>query len=141
MVELKQNLKDLKVLIVDDHQDITEYFYQYLSRKGCDAYKALNVEEVFNLLKTHSFDVIVCDVCLPHISGLSLLRTLKTRGEIMPIVMISGYANRDMALECLTSGAYDFLYKPFRLKMLEKILEEIYLKTQRWHEHGLSRAK
>ncbi len=141
MVVSTQNLKGLKVLMIDDHQDITEYFYQYLSRKGCEAFKALNVEEAFNLLKSHQFDVIVCDVCLPQISGLSLLRTLKTRGEIMPIVMISGYANREMALECINSGAYDFLFKPFRLELLEEILEEIHLKIQRWHEHGLSREK
>ncbi len=113
---------DLNILVVDDNKDMVSYLKSYLSRRGHHVVGVYNVAQALDAIEENVFDAMIVDVCLDNISGVSLLKSVKNRGDLSPVIMMSGYASQEMAMECLSLGAYDFLFKPFRLQVLEDIL-------------------
>lgn len=127
----------LKVLVVDDNVQMTRMIGLYLTAQKTEVFTAPSVTEALNVLRSQPIDLVICDVVLSDISGVSLLKTIKSRGSFVPVVMMSAYASREVATECLTLGAYDFLFKPFRLNILEDILGEITERRERWIKGGI----
>ena len=93
--------------------------------------------EALDKIERVQIDAMVIAVSLKGFSGLSLLKSLKNRGDVTPVIMMSAYATHEMAEECLNHGAYDFLFKPFRLEVLADILEGIKKRNDRLAKMGV----
>ncbi len=106
-----------KILIVDDEPDICEIVNIVLSDAGYEVSVLSNGAEVLEHVRQHSIDLIVLDIGLPDIDGLSLTRTLKERTDVS-VVILSGRGETTEKIIGLEIGADDYMAKPFEPREL-----------------------
>jgi two-component system NtrC family response regulator len=87
---------------------------------------AMTGAQARELVRRHSFDVIVLDIRLPDVDGVELLAEFKHHIPDVEIIMITGHGNIDTAVEAMKAGAYDYITKPFHLDKLELLLDRAY---------------
>jgi len=110
------------ILIIDDEENIRSSLKSALERRGHDISLAENIAEAQKAIDD-SFDVVFLDVMLPDGNGLDLLNKIRGENPEQTIVMISGHAGIDMAVEAIKAGAYDFIEKPITLDRVLVIIE------------------
>ncbi len=104
-----------KVLIVDDKENIRKTLSEILEDEGYTVIEASSGEEALLLAHEHYPDIIFLDVWLKEMDGIEVLSKLNSSGMTMPVIMISGHANIELAVKATKLGAYDFLEKPLSL--------------------------
>lgn len=110
----------MKILIVEDNKDIAENIADYLEPLGHVLDFAPDGVVGFHLAESHSFDVIVLDVMMPRMDGMTLCRKLREELHLStPILMLTAKDQLDDKLEGFRSGVDDYLVKPFSIKELE----------------------
>lgn len=113
---------DSRILIVDDEEAVRTLFMSYLSeRYSCHA--AANSEEALALLAGQSFALVISDMIMPGLSGVELLREIKSRFPDTAVIMVSGIDRPQRVLDTVRLGAYDYLVKPCDLDVLERCVE------------------
>ncbi len=110
------------VLIIDDELNIRNSLKSALAKRGHYVKLARDYKEGDNYSRA-AYDVIFLDVLLPDGNGLDLLKTILTRDNKQVVVMISGHADVEMAVEAIRAGAYDFIEKPISLDRVLVTLE------------------
>jgi two-component system, NtrC family, nitrogen regulation response regulator NtrX len=100
------------VLVIDDEKNIRRTLALVLEGEGFDVLDAPTAEEGLKILERRSVDTVMLDVCLPGMDGLSALRAIQTDDPELPVVMISGHASIQDAVEATRLGAFDFMEKP-----------------------------
>ncbi|UCD16770.1 MAG: sigma-54-dependent Fis family transcriptional regulator [Candidatus Zixiibacteriota bacterium] len=103
-----------RILIIDDEVNIRSSLKSALDRRGHETVTAENSQQGRDFFKA-GFDIVFLDVMLPDGNGLDLLRAFIKKNRKQTIVMISGHADVDMAVEAIRDGAYDFIEKPLAL--------------------------
>ncbi len=101
-----------QILIVDDEQSIRDTLKDILEDEGFDINTAANGELARAAIQAGDFDLILLDIWMPDIDGISLLREIRKQGIECPVVMISGHGTVETAVEAIQHGAYDYLEKP-----------------------------
>ena len=109
-----------KILIVDDEKDIRNNIKAILTDEGYLTNTAENSDETLDLIKKNIFDLIILDVWLnaSTLDGIELLKAIKNSHQEIPIVIISGHGNIEMAVEAIKEGAQEFIEKPFSSERL-----------------------
>src|SRR6202042_2907007 len=100
------------LLIIDDYANTLASLARAFRLAGHEATVCDNAARALDLLRAEKFDLILSDVVMPGRSGLELLEDLKSAGVKTPIILISGQANIEMAVQATKLGALDFLEKP-----------------------------
>ncbi|MDL1956645.1 MAG: sigma-54 dependent transcriptional regulator [Candidatus Desulfofervidus auxilii] len=100
------------VLVVDDEKSICEALTGILSDEGYEVITAFNAAEAFKKVEEEIPDIVLLDIWLPDIDGLEVLRRLKKDYPYLPVIMISGHGNVEIAVKAMKLGAYDFIEKP-----------------------------
>jgi DNA-binding NtrC family response regulator len=106
------------LLIVDDEANTLASLSRAFRLEGHDAVVCDNANKALELAKSQPFDLILSDVVMPGKDGLTLLEELKTQGVLTPVVMMSGQAHIEMAVQATRLGALDFLEKPISTEKL-----------------------
>lgn len=101
-----------RILIVDDEQSIRVTFERFLGNAGYDVDTACNFDEGMAKIAGNEYDLIIADIILGGQTGIDLLREIKNRNRICPLVLITGYPNMDTAADAVRLGAFDYLSKP-----------------------------
>ncbi len=101
-----------RVLIVDDEEVIRRLLYETLSPEYALA-STETAEQAYDFIEEHNADVVLVDKNLPGLTGLDLLKQVKSRSPDVEVIVITGYASLESALDALRLGAYDYLLKPF----------------------------
>ncbi|MBT6636206.1 MAG: sigma-54-dependent Fis family transcriptional regulator [Flavobacteriaceae bacterium] len=113
----------IKLLIVDDEKDIRDSLKDILIDEGYEVYLAANALEAKKIKLSKTFDLILLDIWMPDIDGLTLLKEWALNNEInCPVIMMSGHGTIDTAVEATKIGATDFLEKPISLQKLLKTI-------------------
>lgn len=113
---------DRGVLIVDDEESISKLFANVLGdRYVCRT--AANSEEALAILNTERFALVLSDIIMPGLSGVELLREIRTRYPDTAVVMISGVDRTQRVLDTVRLGAFDYLIKPVDLDVLQTTVE------------------
>ena len=126
-----------EILIIDDNADIRELISGILKEKGFSVRLAANFNQAINEINKKIPDVSIIDVKLDKgdNDGIDLLNHIKKIDEDVPVIMISGHANVQMAVDSLKHGAFEFLQKPFSterlLNFISRALENINLKKEK----------
>ena len=107
------------VLIVDDEENIRQSLSGIFEDEGYDVITAGSGEEAIKILKNQNPDLVMLDVCLPGMDGIQTLTEIKNVRPDLPVIMISGHGNIELAVKATRMGAYDFLEKP---PSLERVL-------------------
>jgi two-component system nitrogen regulation response regulator NtrX len=109
-------MTDTSVLIVDDEEGIRETLSGIFQDEGYNVISAGSGEEALKILKEQSPDLVLLDVWLPGIDGVETLQEIKKTNPELPVVIISGHGNIELAVKATRVGAYDFLEKPLSLE-------------------------
>ncbi len=107
-------LEGQSVLIIDDEQDIRDGCERFLTRMGLAVRKAENGEKGLISLAEEPADLVLLDLKMPGLDGMEVLGRIKERWPEMLVVIITGFATVETAIEAMKRGAYDFIPKPFQ---------------------------
>lgn len=113
-----------KIMVVDDEERIRSLLIDTLSALGYDTLGAKDSEEALSLLETEKLDLVIADVRMNKTSGLSLLRSIKSRNPLMPVLIITGYNFTYTKDQAMQGGADGFLAKPFRIGKIEELIRK-----------------
>ncbi|NGZ26749.1 MAG: response regulator [Magnetococcales bacterium] len=136
------------ILIIDDHAPTVEHIARLLSEAGHQADYLLESSWVTQKLENDPVDLILLDVYMPDMDGLSVLKSIRDNPESreIPVIMITGEMEDRLVKECFQQGAVDFIAKPVhRLELLSRIenvlLTRDYIHTMEEQKHSLAQAK
>jgi DNA-binding NtrC family response regulator len=111
-----------RILIVDDEPDIAAAIERMARHFGHQVTVTGSAEQALQRFDEQGFDVVLTDLRLSTMDGLSLLKELQRRAPAVPVILITGYASVDSAMEAIQAGAYDYLPKPPTLEALGQLL-------------------
>ncbi|MGR3293192.1 MAG: sigma-54 dependent transcriptional regulator [Candidatus Scalindua sp.] len=110
-----------KILIVDDEEEIRYIMKSFLMRDGYEVSTAIDYNDAFDKLSEIDFDLVFTDINLGIKSGIDVLREVKRRNLICPVIMITGDPNFETATDAVRLGAYDYITKPIKIETLTRI--------------------
>jgi signal transduction histidine kinase len=127
--------KSEKILIVDDDPAIGQTLKQYLDAMGYPSSLAYDGSTALDaLVSGHDYTVILLDVNMPGLNGVTVLKRLRETDSDTAVIMMSGHGSEDLAVECMRNGAEDYISKPFTL-------DDVLLRVERAHEHRRERLE
>jgi DNA-binding NtrC family response regulator len=116
----------IRILIVDDEEPVRRLLKKELGRKGFHTDTAENGDKAYAKLVGSSFDIILLDIVMPGMDGMSMLKKLKNDPAAPAIIVLSGKATVDTAVSAMKAGAYDYLTKPYKLDELAIVINRVY---------------
>lgn len=123
---IKESVKDVffqpRVLVVDDEVRIQKACHRLLTEEGCDVELAENGIKGLKMIEEKHFDIILLDLMMPGMSGLDVLKDVKSRHPDTVVIIITGYATLEHSIETMKKGAFDFLSKPFSPQELRIVI-------------------
>lgn len=108
----------MKLLLAEDELSLSKALVRILEKNNYSVDTVYNGEDVFNYLKVGEYDAIILDIMMPKMDGITVLRKLRTQGNITPVLILTAKAEIDDKVLGLDSGANDYLTKPFDTKEL-----------------------
>src|SRR5438067_1672571 len=111
-----------RVLVVDDDESLRRVTQVQLEQAGCETMVAAYGAEALALLQTSAQDLVITDLKMPGMSGLDLLRRIRSEYPDTVVVMITAFGAVDTAVEAMKAGAYDYITKPVHADELELVV-------------------
>ncbi len=112
-----------KLLVVDDEKNLRLVVQKEMARQGHEVECASDGEAAWEMLEQQDFDVVLCDINMPRLDGLGLLRRTREQSQNPPeVIMLTGQATVESAIEAMKLGAYDYLTKPYRIGELSALV-------------------
>ena len=118
-----------KILIVDDESFICENLERILGEEQYTSVVAQTGKAALDALREEQVDLVLLDLNLPDISGIEILKKVKEMDPDLLVIIITGYASVESAVEALKMGAYDYIKKPFKADVI-KLIVKLALETQ-----------
>lgn len=121
---------DVRILVADDEESILDLLSRFLEKIGYQADIAKDVASAIRLMQTHRYDVILTDKNMPDLDGrmeggMTLVKYAKEHMPSAEVIMITGYATIETAVEAMRMGAFDYIMKPIPLNELKTKIERI----------------
>jgi DNA-binding response OmpR family regulator len=113
-----------KILVIDDEKGLRDMLVYGLSGRGYAVTTAENGRDAVEKAKVQNFDLALCDLMMPEMGGVETLRALKETQPRVEVVMVTGFATVENAVESMKHGAYDYVAKPYDLDQLFAVLEK-----------------
>jgi len=108
----------IRALIVDDEQELGCFLQESIALAGYESDLALDGLQAMQMIERGGYQLVICDICLPDISGLEVLERIKKQSPDTAVIMLTGCADVNVAIPALKSGAADYLVKPFHVEEL-----------------------
>ncbi|MCD6079926.1 MAG: response regulator [Candidatus Omnitrophica bacterium] len=112
------NPQELKILVVDDDPGLLETLTDALELEGYGVTTARAGEEALQILDEEEVDLVITDIKMPGLSGMELLKVIKEKNQSLPVIVMTGFASLETAIEAIKQGAYDYITKPFEIEKL-----------------------
>ncbi len=113
-----------RIMIIDDEKIVGEMAKISLEQEGYEVETFLNAAPALERLKEQKFDLVVTDLKMKGIDGLEVLRTVKSLYPDIKVIMITAFANLDVAIEALRGDVHDFFPKPVKIKELKQSIRK-----------------
>lgn len=130
----------IKILIADDEKEFNETLSQRLEVRDISVTSVYSGKSAIAMAEKIDFDVIILDVLMPEITGLDALKHIKNTKPITPIIMLTGAATVENAIQGMKLGAFDFLMKPADIELLMEKIQTAYQFKQA-HEERIRKAE
>jgi DNA-binding NtrC family response regulator len=128
-------VENLSVLVVDDEAEFMETLVKRLRKRKLTVSGVTSGEAALEQLKETLFDIVVLDVKMPGMNGLDTLRELKKSYPLVEVIMLTGHADMEAAIEGMDVGAFDYLMKPIEIDELLYKIQDAH-KRKRLNEKG-----
>ncbi len=129
---MKDSSKKEKIIVVDDSPDILEVLKRNLESKGYLVFTASGAVEAINIVESSPVDLVITDLKMPEVNGLSLVRHIQENYKNTGVMMITGYPSIEGAVDAVKSGAEEYLSKPFTEEELfsavKRVLAKLHLR-------------
>ena len=130
----------IQLLLVDDEERFLNTTKILLEKRGLDVFTAANGLDAMKILDEHPIDVVILDVKMPGIDGVEVLRKTKQKYPLVEVIMLTGHASVESAVDGLKLGAFDYVMKPCDITDLTDKVTQAYDKKQAM-EDKIRRAK
>ena len=130
----------IRVLLVDDEEEFVEALAERLSIRDYDTTVSLRGEDAIEKLTKYNFDVVILDVRMPGMDGTDVLREMKRIKPLTEVIMLTGHATVESAIDGMKQGAYDYLLKPCETEELVAKINRAYEKKSE-HEERIRDAR
>jgi two-component system response regulator HydG len=129
---MKPSSKREKILVVDDSPDTLEVLQRNLESKGYNVLTAAGAVEAIKILESMPVDLVITDLKMPEVDGLSLVRHVHENYKNTEVMMITGYPSIEGAVEAVKTGAEEYLAKPFTdeelFSAVRRVLEKLHMR-------------
>jgi two-component system, cell cycle response regulator CtrA len=120
----------MHILLIEDNEAVAQMINLLLSGKGFNVSTTESGEDGIQLAKSYNYDLIILDLHLPDVSGLQVLRTLRSANVATPVLVLSGNMIVDAKVKALGIGADDYLTKPFHKEELIARIQAVVRRSQ-----------
>jgi DNA-binding NtrC family response regulator len=121
---LSENRQPARILVAEDEANLRLVLQKELQRMGHDVRAAADGEAALKLLEESNVDVLLSDISMPNMDGMELLRRVHQRPNPPEVIMLTGHATVETAIEAMKLGAYDYLSKPYRIAELDALVKQ-----------------
>jgi DNA-binding NtrC family response regulator len=121
-------MEGFRVLLVDDEADFLDTLVKRMNKRNVSAHGVGSGEDAIAYLDRNEVDVVVLDVKMPGMDGIETLREVKKKFPLTEVIMLTGHASMEVAIEGMELGAFDYLMKPIDLDDLLYKIEDAYKK-------------
>ncbi|MFQ5788073.1 MAG: response regulator, partial [Thermodesulfobacteriota bacterium] len=111
-----------KLLVVDDEHLIVKIISDIFTNEGFEVISALNCERALQHLREDSFHIVLTDIRMPERNGIDLLEDIRAFNPEIPVILMTGFASFDTAVEAVKHGAFDYLSKPLDFNKLKSVV-------------------
>ena len=118
-------MEKIKVLAIDDEQVVLDSVRKILEAEGAELETALDSRTGLERAIEADFDLVITDIRMPEIGGMRILRDIKRVKPALPVMIFTGYATVQSAVQAMKLGAADFLEKPFTPDMLVTTIKKV----------------
>jgi DNA-binding NtrC family response regulator len=125
----------MKILILDDDKNLRKVLISELDEEGHDVGETDSGLKALEMLEKDEYDVLILDLNMPGFHGLDVLKKIRKLDIPVEVIVLTGHGTVSSAVEAMKLGAYDFLTKPFELKVLKAIIEKAYEKKELRNEN------
>jgi DNA-binding NtrC family response regulator len=126
-------MTQMKLLLVDDESDFRNTLLKRMQRRNVDVQGVDSGASALSWLETHPTDVVILDVRMPGMDGIETLREIKKHHPLTEVIMLTGHASMEVAIEGMEMGAFDYLMKPMDMDELLYKAEDAF-KKKKIHE-------
>ena len=119
-----------RILVVEDDEGIRDLLVETLPRWGYESVITENGKEGLETFRSQQFSIVITDIRMPLMDGLTMLKTMKKENPKVPIIVITGYPSVDSAVESLVEGADYYLVKPINMDDLEAKIKKCFDKRK-----------
>ncbi len=115
-----------RILLVDDEENARTALAKILSREEYEVLSAGNGFEALELLKNTQVDLIITDINMPEMNGMSFLREINQLYPGSNVIMVTAYGEVESYIEAMNLGAFEYINKPVRINELKKIISKVF---------------
>lgn len=112
------------ILIIDDEEILTKTFTKLLERSGYEVYSAKKGQDALCMAEAEAFDLVICDMRMPGMSGVETIREIRKLRADIPVVFISGFADEQMEQDANALKPIAYMHKPFNITELLDLLKD-----------------
>ena len=120
----------MKILLVDDEDQFRESVTKQLTIRNYTVYEVSSGEDAIELIHKQDIDVVILDMRMTGISGAETLKEIKKVSPLTEVIMLTGHATVNTAMETIKMGAFDYIPKPVKLDELINKMEDAYRKKE-----------
>ena len=126
-------MADTYILLVDDEVPFVETMTKRLTKRGLKVTSSLSGEKALQMIDSHrNLDVVILDVKMPGMDGVQTLQEIKKRFPLIEVIMLTGHATVESAVEGMKLGAYDYLMKPCDI---DELISKVQAAVNQKREH------
>jgi len=107
-----------RILVIDDDPVVREVIVTALEESGYGVVDTGDPEEALEIFSKDEFHLVISDIIMPKIDGLTLLRRLRLKNPDIPVILLTAYPDMDMTINAIKHGAHDFIIKPFKIEYI-----------------------
>ncbi|MDY6910108.1 MAG: response regulator [Thermodesulfobacteriota bacterium] len=133
-------MEAIRVLLVDDEAEFLETLVKRLKKRRVDVQGVRSGEEALEFIRTQPVDVVVLDVKMPGMDGIQTLKAIKSMDPLVEVIMLTGHASVEVAIQGMELGAFDYLMKPMDIDELLYKVQDAY-KKKALQEKRIQRRK
>ncbi|HEY4744749.1 MAG TPA: response regulator [Desulfuromonadaceae bacterium] len=115
-----------RILVVDDEENARIALSKILAREGYEVASACNGYEALDYLRGREVELIITDINMPEMNGLTFLRELNRTHPASTVIMITAYGEVESYIEAMNLGAFEYINKPLKVDDLKKIITKIF---------------
>ena len=131
----------MRLLIVDDEPQLLDLLCDFFEPHGCEIRRAASGTEAIELIERERFDVILTDLKMPGPDGIEVLRIARKIQSDAEVVLMTGYATVDTAIEAMRAGAFHYLMKPFKGQEVVNLVEKAFAHRQLRRENQFLKSE